>query len=213
MIGENFERECQKRIAGEHGGGLVEGHMNGRPPAPEIVVVHAGEIVMHERIGVHGLDRRSHPKRARRINVEEFCTAQHEERAQPLAAGEDGVTHRLVNAGVKTVRPRQKLHQCLVDRAPGRAHGPAQLGKFARPIGRQIVSRQLRRKLHELSALFSPLETGPSRRFQCSRRSSFSLHLIRGNVNIVLAALRRPIPALLQPGRIPQAPCLLRPDF
>ena len=91
-IGENFERECQKRVAGEHGGRLVERHMDGWPPAPEIVVVHAGEIVMHERISVHGFDRRSHPKRARGIDIEESCTAQDEERAQPLAAGEDGIT-------------------------------------------------------------------------------------------------------------------------
>ena len=99
---ENLERECQKRIAGEHGGCLVEGHMNGRPSAPEIVVVHAGQIVMHERIGVHRLDRRGHPKRAMRDQRRtDLRRTQHEKRPQPLAAGEDGVAHRLVNAGVR----------------------------------------------------------------------------------------------------------------
>ena len=55
-LGQNLEGEGQKRIARQHRGRLVEGLLGRGPAAAQIVVVHAGQIVMHQRIGVQGLD-------------------------------------------------------------------------------------------------------------------------------------------------------------
>ena len=50
-----------------HPGGRrdVELPVGRRAAAPEIVVVHAGEVVVDQGVGVHGLDRRGHAGRRR----------------------------------------------------------------------------------------------------------------------------------------------------
>ncbi len=57
VVGEELERERLQRIAHEQRGGLVELDVHRGLAAPQDVVVHAGKIVVHERIGVDQLDR------------------------------------------------------------------------------------------------------------------------------------------------------------
>ena len=54
--GEHFERERLQSIAGEDRGRLVELPVRRRAAAPQIVVVHRRQIVVHERVGVDQLD-------------------------------------------------------------------------------------------------------------------------------------------------------------
>ena len=54
--GENHKCFREQRIAGEKGGGLVELAVGGGSPATEVVVVHAREVVVNERVGVNALD-------------------------------------------------------------------------------------------------------------------------------------------------------------
>ena len=72
------ERECVRR-RGEHAGGHrhqqearpgrggdVEGDVGGGTAAAEVVVVHAGKVVVDQGVGVHGLDRGGDPGDRRR---------------------------------------------------------------------------------------------------------------------------------------------------
>jgi hypothetical protein len=73
--------------------------MDGRLAAAQDVVVHARQVVMDQRIGVDQLDRARCAERRFASAVDCIGSGQHEERAQALAAVEDGVAHRLAEAG------------------------------------------------------------------------------------------------------------------
>ena len=53
--GRNFERDGEQRVARQDGNAVTENFVAGRAAAPEIVVVHARQIVVNERIGVDAL--------------------------------------------------------------------------------------------------------------------------------------------------------------
>ena len=51
-ISKDFESEREQRVARQNGGCLVERDMNRGLPAPQVVIVHAGQIVVDQRMGV-----------------------------------------------------------------------------------------------------------------------------------------------------------------
>jgi len=55
--GEDDESFGEQGVAGEQCRGLVELFVRGRPAAAEVVVVHARQVVVDERVGVQALDR------------------------------------------------------------------------------------------------------------------------------------------------------------
>ena len=59
-----LEGQRLQRVAGQHRGGLVPLAVHGGPAAAQVVVVHAGQVVVHQAVGVHRLDRRGGPDRA-----------------------------------------------------------------------------------------------------------------------------------------------------
>ena len=68
-----------QRVAGEDRGRLVEGAVRGGLAAPKVVVVHGGQVVMHQGIGVQHLDRGSDPRRAGWRDREQRGGLDHEE--------------------------------------------------------------------------------------------------------------------------------------
>lgn len=98
---EHLEREGLKGVAAQDGGRLVERTMTGGATAPQVVVIHRGQVVMHERIGMNEL----HGDRAgnRRFPSVGFGDAvagagprspENQRRAEPLSGGEHGVLER-----------------------------------------------------------------------------------------------------------------------
>ena len=57
-LGEEGEGVGEEGVAGEEGGGFVVSAVDGGATAAEVVVIHAGEVVMDEGVGVEALDRR-----------------------------------------------------------------------------------------------------------------------------------------------------------
>lgn len=55
-FGEEGEGVGQEGVADEEGGGFVVGAVDGGAAATEVVVIHAGEVVMDERVGVEALE-------------------------------------------------------------------------------------------------------------------------------------------------------------
>ena len=56
-VGDDLEGQLVEAVAGEHRRRFVEGAVHGRLAAPQVVVVHARQIVVDQRIDVDRLDR------------------------------------------------------------------------------------------------------------------------------------------------------------
>ncbi len=61
-LGRHAEGLGEERVAGENGERFAVDDVHRRPPAPELVVVHRRQVVVHERLGVHELDGAGHRK-------------------------------------------------------------------------------------------------------------------------------------------------------
>ena len=113
-IGQHLEGERLQGVAGEDGGRLVEGAVHRRLAAAKVVVVHAGQVVMDQRIAVQKLDRRAGAQRPLARAPEQAGGLDGEERAQPLAAAE----HRVPHGGDEARRPRQLAGPGVVREQP-----------------------------------------------------------------------------------------------
>ena len=82
---ENFEGEGQERVAGQDGGRLVVGRVEGRPAAAQIVIIHGRQIVMDQRIAMHAFKGRSDRQSTGAGDIEEARAFDHQKRAQALA--------------------------------------------------------------------------------------------------------------------------------
>ena len=63
-LGQHLEGAGLQGVAGQDGGGLVEGAVARRLAAAQVVVVHRRQVVVDQRIGVQHLDRGSDARRA-----------------------------------------------------------------------------------------------------------------------------------------------------
>jgi len=93
--GQNAGRHRYQEISGEGSRGDVEGSMGGGPASTEIVIVHTGEIVMNQRIGMNGLDRRRHTADSGRGSTDGPIRRQEECGSNPLAGRAKGIGERL----------------------------------------------------------------------------------------------------------------------
>ena len=144
-------RECRglQRIAGQERHRLAVLHVAGGLAAPQRVVVHAGEVVVHERIGVDHLDRgrdgvdrrrRRRPRtrpRHRRAAGASACRRRASRSASPRRAGRgprdrrSGRARPRCAAGARATRPRSRDRHASPARArrasgrPSRGSRPA----------------------------------------------------------------------------------------
>src|SRR5690606_31299018 len=71
----------------------------GRSTAAQVVVVHARQVVVHQAVRVQTLERGAGAQGIGRIASSSSTAQQRQQRPQPLAAREQRVVHRLVQAG------------------------------------------------------------------------------------------------------------------
>ncbi len=96
---QNLKRLRQKRIPGEHGDALAENFVRGRASPPEIVIIHARQIVMDEGVRVDALDGTGRRKGFGGFSSAGLGRSQAENRPHPLASGEEAVAHGAVDGG------------------------------------------------------------------------------------------------------------------
>ncbi len=92
---QDVEGEGEQAVAGQDGGRLVELLVRGRLAAPQFVVVHGGQIVVHQRVAVHAFQRRARHQGVLPRHVEQGRAFDDQERPEPLAAAEAGIAHGL----------------------------------------------------------------------------------------------------------------------
>ncbi len=90
---QDVESEGQQPVAGEDRGRFVEFLVRGRLSAPQIVVVHGGQIVMDQRIAMDAFERGAGHQRLLAWDIEQRGAFSHQERAEPFAAAEAGIAH------------------------------------------------------------------------------------------------------------------------
>ena len=88
--------------------------------AAQHVVVHAGQVVVHQRIGVDQLDRGAGDLAAARARAAgHLAGGERQQRPHALAAAEHGIAHRLVQARRRDVaggqQPRQRRFHARLD--------------------------------------------------------------------------------------------------
>src|SRR5205085_1641084 len=111
----NLKRDREQRVAGENGDAFAKNFVTRRAAAAEIVVIHAREIVVYERIGVDAFDRAGERQRGIDFAAARFRRGEAKNRAEPFAAREQTVTHRLVNGGRWRRFLRQKTIKGAID--------------------------------------------------------------------------------------------------
>ena len=95
---QQLKRQRLQRIAHQQRRRLIIGLVAGRPAAPQIVVVHRRQVIVHQRVHVHEFDGAG-----RRLDLV-FRQAQRarggeqQRRPDALAAAQNAVAHRLVQA-------------------------------------------------------------------------------------------------------------------
>jgi len=97
--GHGGEGLGQKSIAGKHGHGFAENAVVGGAPAAEVVVIHAGKVVMDEGVGVDAFDGTGGRKGEGFRASGGSCGGQAEDGAKAFAAGEEAVPHGLMDEG------------------------------------------------------------------------------------------------------------------
>ena len=105
LVREQLECEHLQRVAREDRGRLVEGAVRRRPAATQVVVVHRGQVVVHERIGVDQLDGRRRRVERVRCDADRAAGRIDEQRPDALALAERGVAHCLRAGARAPARP------------------------------------------------------------------------------------------------------------
>ena len=90
----DIEGDSQQRVAGEDRGRLVEGLVDGRPPAADIVVIHRRQVVVDEAVGMDAFERRRGRDHSAALGAEQPGRLDQQERPEALAAAEHGIAHR-----------------------------------------------------------------------------------------------------------------------
>ena len=160
IVREHIERERLQRVAHENRRGFVEGAMARGPAAAQVVVVHRGQVVVHEAVDVHELDGRR-----RRIELLE-------RRAERFARRVD--EHRAAAACRRRARCSAWLRaaaRCRSPAGPGTGRAPARCARWysLEPRGHRLV---VRRRVARSSARGEGLQLGLRRSSSAGSRPS-----------------------------------------
>ena len=137
-VGQDLEGDGQQRVPRQHRRHFVKSDMGGGAAAAQIVIVHARQIVMHQRIGMQRLDRRPHPQGTGIVHPEQACGMQHQERAEALAPRHDGVAHGLLDPGLAPLRTGQDRVQGGVHKLCGYGNGLGEAADIRPGWGRPV---------------------------------------------------------------------------
>ena len=102
-----LEGEALQGVAGEYRRRFVIFAMKGWLPAAQIVVVHARQVVMDQRIGMQAFDRRCRAGERGSIDTEESAGLERHEGTKALAAAEGCVAHGTDEPRLKATDRRQ----------------------------------------------------------------------------------------------------------
>ena len=104
VIGEDLERQGMQAVAGQDRRGFIKRLMHGRLPAAHVVIVHARQIVVDQRVDVDRLDSGTDADGAVLINGEQAGRGDRQQRPEALSATDGGMAHGLEQAVAAVAR-------------------------------------------------------------------------------------------------------------
>ena len=125
-MGEDFKGGGLQGVAGQDGGGLVVGLVHRGPAAAHVVVVHAGQVVVNQAVGVDQLQGAGGAQHRTLRQVEEAPRLQSEKGPQTFAGAQRRVAHGLGEPRLGAVGPRQQFVQRHGDQVGGLRNSAAQ---------------------------------------------------------------------------------------
>jgi two-component system, OmpR family, sensor histidine kinase QseC len=119
FVADDFKGIGQQTVAGQNGGGFVKLLVAGWFAAAEVVIVHGGEIVVNERIGMQHFKRDSGAERFFLRYAEQDGAFADKERPQAFAAVHDRIFHGLNHSFFGAGRKGKEFGQAVVE-TPGK---------------------------------------------------------------------------------------------
>ena len=111
----DFKRLRQQRVAREHGDAFAEDLVVGRLATAEIVVVHRGQIIVDERVGVDALHGAGERHGVGFAAATGFGGGEAERGAHAFAAGKERIAHGFVDGGWPGFFGRQEFIERGID--------------------------------------------------------------------------------------------------
>ena len=100
----------------QDGGAFAIDHMVGRAAPAQIVIIHAGKIIMDQAVCMQHFNGAGHRQGRLHIAAGDAAELQHQNGADPLAAGQQAIAHGLGQAGLGIVfRQGEVLRQGSID--------------------------------------------------------------------------------------------------
>jgi len=104
----NLEGQGLQGVAGQDGSSFIE-RLVGRGPTPaQVVVVHAGQVIMDQTVGMDQFQGASGADHALPIQLHQFAGLQDEEGAQTFAWRKSRIAHRLSEAASRRQQDVQR---------------------------------------------------------------------------------------------------------
>lgn len=98
VFGEDDKRLGEQGIAGEQGRGFIELFVRGRTPPAEVIVVHAGQVVVDERVRVHAFEGHRCWQGRIAAGAAQFCGGEGEHGTKSFPTAQQTVAHRGMQA-------------------------------------------------------------------------------------------------------------------
>jgi hypothetical protein len=98
-LGEDFESEGEEGVAGEDGDAFTVNDVGGGAAASEVIIVHAGEVIVDEGIGMDAFDGGGGVEGEWGGAPGGLGGGEAEDGAEAFSAGEEGIAHGLVEGG------------------------------------------------------------------------------------------------------------------
>ena len=92
---QDIEGESEQPVAGQDRGRLVEFPVRGGLAAPQFVIVHGRQVVMHQRVAVHAFQRGARHQGVVPRHFEQAREFHDQEWPEPLTAAEARIAHGL----------------------------------------------------------------------------------------------------------------------
>jgi hypothetical protein len=95
-MGNEPERLRLQRVSRQHGHGFSIDLVAGGPPPPEVVIIHAGQVIVNEGVGMDALQSRAQREGPPGLPAQRLTEGQRHHGSHPLAAGQQAVAHGLL---------------------------------------------------------------------------------------------------------------------
>ncbi len=114
-MGQNFKGECQQRIASQYRRRLVKFFVRRGFAAPQFIIIHRWQIIMHQRITVHTFKRSTNAQSAGAGHIEQARGLKHQKWPQTFPGAQRRIAH-----GTQQTRRGALGKQLLKHRIRGR---------------------------------------------------------------------------------------------